>query len=411
MVRPARPGRKQAQFQSVKAGPTLRVRDTEPSQLAGDDETTGLSYQVITPDRLGVAPWRSLNANSLTPSPFYDPAFIAANAAYGGKDAVRLMVVRDPANADGLKAIWPFVGTSVGPAAAFAASETFATHYSPLAMPIIDRDRSKQIIRTALYGFCQLAPLMVMPSFAVGSDAGKAILTTADELGLSHISTGQAQRAALTGRTIFREYAAEHWSSQRRAKIRRYHRRLAKKGDVAFRVASAGTPWPEAEAHFLAMEEAGWKGRGGTAMASSQSSRAIVETVCRRMVPAGLAEVHALTVDGAPIAMLILFRLRGHVLTWKITFDEAYAALSPGHLLFAEVTQKIIARGDVHADSCSTEDHSLADAYWGQSTDIATVHLAVRPGTAGRVALGVSAAQAAAMDVARSAYRAVRRGR
>lgn len=405
MVRPMDTGRDMIAARAPAGpGPAVRARDTE-CELSGIHPASGLAYQVLAPDRLGIAPWRTLNAFSLTPAPFFDPVFLNAVAPFGGASTLRLMVVRDPAECDALKAVWPF---SVSSAGGLGVVTTFSTHYSPLAVPIIARGRAPATIAAALAGFARLAPVLTIPHFPAASETGRAIMAAIGTAGLAHATTGVRERATLEGGLIFRDYVRKHWSRSRRNKVQRLQRRLSEIGTVTCRVTSAGAPWPDAGKAFLRLEALGWKGRAGTAMAAHHRSTAIIEDVCERMIPAGLAEIHTLRVDETPVAMLVLLRLRGHVLTWKIAYDEDWARYSPGHLLFAEVTRKIIARGDVHADSCANDDISIADPYWGQRMAVGTLHLAVRGGTAGMLGLGVSAAQAAATDVAKAAYRRVR---
>ena len=51
------------------------------------------------------------------------------------------------------------------------------------------------------------------------------------------------------------------------------------------------------------------------------------------------AELDALTVDGRPVAMGIVLRSRDRAFFWKIAYDEAFAAQSPGVQLALETTQ------------------------------------------------------------------------
>lgn len=389
--------------------PAVRM-SADAGDFSGRDPETELIYHVIGLKQLGTAPWRSLNALALTPSSFFDPVFLRAVSGFGGAKDVRLMVVQDPDD-DTLKIVWPFFTKSLVAIPPLTAAATFTNHYAPASIPIIAPQEANKAIVTALRGFAELAPVLTIPNLPLDCEAAKALFKVLANWPHSHTVTGQSTRPVLKGGKIFSEYAATHWSRGRRNKIRRFTRRLAEMGSIAFRSAGAGNLWEDAAEAFLDLEQSGWKGRAGTAMAANQNARRVIDEIVSRLVPAGLAEIHALILDDRPIAMLILLRLRGHVMAWKTAYDEAYAKYSPGHVLFAEVTQKLIARGDKLADSCATDAESVADAYWAERMPVGMLHIGLRSGTAGYLGLKLSATRAAALDVARDTHRVLRRRR
>jgi len=122
--------------------------------------------------------------------------------------------------------------------------------------------------------------------------------------------------------------------------LRRRRRRLAEMGAVSYRCIG---PQGEPEAvdsfleEFFALEAAGWKGRGGTAIA--RDARALV--FYRRLAHAALREgwlaLRALDLRGRAVAMQFGLAHRGVYCVPKLTYDERVGACSPGQLLLHQV--------------------------------------------------------------------------
>ncbi|MCB1493855.1 MAG: hypothetical protein KDJ77_18970, partial [Rhodobiaceae bacterium] len=222
--------------------PTLRTI-VDSADVTGTDATTGLTYQIIRPDQLATAPWRTLNTFALTPAPFYDPVFLRAVSGFGRGD-LQLMIVRDPAENGMLRAIWPFNTIPLGPVSSLRANVTFSSHYSPTAVPIVAQGEAERTIATALRGFASVAPVLVTPNLPLESALAKTLITTLDAGHFAHTVTGRNDRTVFSGPAVFREYAAAHWSQNRRQRIRKSMRRLSEEGLVDFRIASAANPWP-----------------------------------------------------------------------------------------------------------------------------------------------------------------------
>jgi glycosyltransferase involved in cell wall biosynthesis len=119
---------------------------------------------------------------------------------------------------------------------------------------------------------------------------------------------------------------------QFRRNLRKASNRLGARGGARFVPAAEATA--EHLAAFLALEASGWKGRGGTAIASDPALAAYYATLVRRLAAEGLLEWHVLDVDGAPAAMHLAARAGRTLTLAKIAYDERLSTLSPGNLLF-----------------------------------------------------------------------------
>jgi CelD/BcsL family acetyltransferase involved in cellulose biosynthesis len=90
----------------------------------------------------------------------------------------------------------------------------------------------------------------------------------------------------------------------------------------------------------LALEESGWKGARRTALLSDGSRAAFARTMTRRLARESKCRIDALMLDDRPIAMAIVLRSRDRAFFWKIAYDEAYAAQSPGAQLALEMIER-----------------------------------------------------------------------
>ena len=90
----------------------------------------------------------------------------------------------------------------------------------------------------------------------------------------------------------------------------------------------------------MALEAAGWKGKGGSALSSSPATAEFArEAVAHAASNAGAVRIDSIDVDGEPIAMLVSFIAGETAFTWKIAYDEAYARFSPGAQLMLEAAE------------------------------------------------------------------------
>ena len=112
--------------------------------------------------------------------------------------------------------------------------------------------------------------------------------------------------------------------------------RLARKGAVAYHHHTGPEAVALATEAFLALEARGWKGRRGSAVGCDERLAAFTRAAMAGLSAEGLAAVTSLTLDGEPVSMGVVLRSGGTAYTWKIAYEEAAAAFSPGYLLALE---------------------------------------------------------------------------
>lgn len=185
------------------------------------------------------------------------------------------------------------------------------------------------------------------------------------------------ERAMLQSLLSPEAYLDAALTGKKRKELRRQHRRFAEEGDLRFERqgdANGIEEWCEA---FLRLEASGWKGRKGSAMASDARTARLFREALEGAAARGRLERLALTLDGAPIAMLANFVTPPGSFAFKTTYDEAYARFSPGVLLQRE-NLDLLTRPDIDwCDSCATPDHPMIDHVWRERRPIGRVSIAI----------------------------------
>lgn len=155
------------------------------------------------------------------------------------------------------------------------------------------------------------------------------------------------------------------------------HRQLEKAGTLAYqrhRGAGAVTVLEE----FLALEAAGWKGRGGTALASRPDDSAYIREIVRNFAAADAVRIDLLRLDDRPIAGGLLLDFAGQSHFLKIAYDEDSARLSPGRALTIEMLRADFAAGHPFRLDSGAGDRVDPSAYpWGERQEMASAIVAL----------------------------------
>jgi CelD/BcsL family acetyltransferase involved in cellulose biosynthesis len=160
---------------------------------------------------------------------------------------------------------------------------------------------------------------------------------------------------------------------KKRKELRRLRNRLADLGRVEARILDdrAGLdPWCDA---FLALEQAGWKGREATALACTPEGEAFFREVTAAAWDEGRLQFRRLDVEGRPVAMLVNFLCPPGSFSFKTAFDEGFGHYSPGVLLQIE-NLDLLDRPDIAwMDSCAAQDHPMIDSLWTERRSIVRI--------------------------------------
>ncbi len=223
---------------------------------------------------------------------------------------------------------------------------------------------------------------------------------------------GERQRAVLRHRRGLPSGPAPV-SLRHRKELRRQRRRLAEAGPLVYRSARSPVEVAAAIERFMALEARGWKGRHGAPLLLEPALATFTRVMTRLMAEGGRCRIDALEVGGAPVAMGIVLTAGPQAYFWKTTYDERFAALSPGVHFALELTQvQEKEAGITSTDSCAIPDHPMIDRVWNGRAVVADLAIALphRPpaSRAFRYALGRETLYRALRRVAKRGWHALR---
>lgn len=181
------------------------------------------------------------------------------------------------------------------------------------------------------------------------------------------------ERALLETNLDANAYWEQNVRAKKRKELRRQWARLDETGrvDVASLAADGDvTPWIN---DFLDIEQRGWKGRAGSALACSSATRAYFSDVIGAAHRRGALIFTAIRLDDRPIAMLATLIDQNAGFSFKTCFDEDYARYSPGVLLQRETLASLQSHGLRWIDSCAAPDHPMIDSLWQERRLILTL--------------------------------------
>jgi CelD/BcsL family acetyltransferase involved in cellulose biosynthesis len=339
-----------------------------------------------------IAPeWRALAARALVPNVFYEPAFALAAQPVFGRDigatlvwlrgATRRLLGLFPARTEryryGLP--WPIVVGWINP-------------YAPLGVPLVDREAAEAVLSAWLEHIASRRPrLLLLPMFPQEGALANAFDAALARHGGASMAFAVHERALLAPASDRADYIERALPRKKLKELGRQLRRLGDDGAVVWDIARNPAAIGAALADFLALEEAGWKGRAGTAAARRPQIRAFLDAVVVALAREGKAEITRLMLGGRAIAALIVLRSGDAAWCWKIAYDEQHARASPGVQLMLQVTKALLAEpGPTRVDSCAAPDHPMIDHIWRERLPLAD--RLVQPGPSGRAAFAFTRA-------------------
>lgn len=326
-----------------------------------------------------------LCVRTVEPNIFFNPRFLAPAMPRLEDREVRLAVIRDgDETKNRLRLLVPFsVEKPAGPIGV-PVMRTWSSPFGPLGTPLIDRDDPVGVIEDFFSMLSRprlkLPKVLVLPDLRMDGPVARLIRTAAIGLDLPVITTMRAMRPFLDSDLDGDAYLRGSLRSHHFREFRRLKRRLGEHGDVAYTIARQPDEVRHALEAFLALEASGWKGRERTAMVIDRFRAAFAREAVHRLAQQDLCRIHTLTLDGRPIASLIVFIEAGQAYTWKTAYDENFAGYSPGTLLMIEVTRTHLDDPNIDAtDSCAVPDHPVMSRLWSERREMGTLVVGLTP--------------------------------
>jgi CelD/BcsL family acetyltransferase involved in cellulose biosynthesis len=349
------------------------------SALPGGDRVLVEAFGFETAAEITDA-WSDLIARSLEPNVFMEPGFALSAAQHLARaDRPTFVAVWDLEEAGGrgrLLGLWALVL----PRSAFGSqiASLWCHKQSALGLPLLDVEHAPNVIAAVFMWLAERSPrlrVLVFPKLVRSGPTFASILAHALDTGLEWRLLDQYERAVLLANG-----AGVTLSKERRSSLQRRRRQLEKFGPVGISSARKPAEIRDATEAFLALEESGWKGRHRTALLCDSSRAAFARTMTRRLAREGKCRIHALTIGERPVAMGIVLKSRDRAFFWKIAYDEAFAAQSPGVQLALEVTRS--QQSDASSrltDSCTLPGNPMIERLWHDRLPIVDLALPLFP--------------------------------
>lgn len=315
--------------------------------------------------------WRDLASRALEPNVFYDPAFALPAAPVFG----------DP----GAIAVWSKSGRLIGlfPARVerrygVMGTLTGWTHpYAPFGAPLVDRDEADAAVIGLLDHAETKGTLLMLPLIAAEGPFAAALSRILSRRGGAMERYGAHARALLAPDNARKTYLDRALSPKKLKELRRQRRRLLEHGLIKLATARDAATIVPALSDYLRLEEAGWKGRAGTATRRHNAILNFMHEAVAALAADGGARVDRLIQDERTLAATVTLRAGDTAWLWKIAYDERARRASPGVQLTLDVTEGILADPAIaRADSCATADHPMIDHLWRERLALADLLIA-----------------------------------
>jgi CelD/BcsL family acetyltransferase involved in cellulose biosynthesis len=348
--------------------------------------------------------WSELAAGTLEGNPWFTrQSVLAGLEAFGGRGNLRAFAAH--ARGDGrLVGLLPFVASGIG---RFGIARPATNLYQVGGMPLVARDAAQPALASLLGHVAHGSDVpaqWVFTHVPLDGPFMTLLSATAPRLGLTVATANPYRRPVLTRSAgDFEAHAATVIGKKRRKDIERSRRRLGELGVVRFERAKEPGLVAQRVDDFLRLEQAGWKGRNGTALLCRPDHAAFAR---RAFAGVGdgerLCSVDSLLLDDAPIAVSVNLASGGTLFTAKCAFDERYRRFGPGMILEVEVLRHFFESGEHDGlDASTTVDGHVVAELWGETRRMGTVVL-------GTSAIAVRSL-AAAIEAGGAAKRALKR--
>jgi CelD/BcsL family acetyltransferase involved in cellulose biosynthesis len=321
------------------------------------------------------AAWQHLCDNALEPNIFLEPDFALAAALHlARRRPPHFLFAWD---GDGttrqLLGLWPLAAP--GGLACWLPARIWTHEQAPLGTPLLDRARAEAAL-AAIFDHCRRVRRngagLMLPLLPQAGAVAQLVMARATAEGREIRIFGAGERAILSGGQAPQEFLQQSITATRRRKLKRARAALEAQGAITFRTIREPSQIDAAAAAFFALEAKGWKGARGTAFLKSADRAAFAHAAVAALARAGKCFLASLDLDGRPLAMALMLASGGRAYWWKIAYDEAFAAASPGVLLAVEMTQLLLGDAEIAlTDSCTSDEHPMIEHIWSERMAIA----------------------------------------
>ena len=342
------------------------------------------SLRLLRPHALGPrdeAAWDALDDDAETPSVFAEPWFMRRSLAHCDPRRDAMLAVVEDEDGRWLGAL-PVVSALRQGRSPLPAWIAWNHPNQFVGSPLVRRAQTKRFWQGLLHGLGKRGARvsLVLRELPTDDPTTDALLRVCAESERAVVIDRSIARACLGGGA-----GPEH-NAKQRSRIRGLERKLAGEvGPVTFELVREHDDVDRVLDSFLALEQSGWKGRAGSALACAAGTREFFRDVCRAAAAKGRLEAATLSAGGRPVAISTQLRGSARAYGFKAAYDEAFARYAPGLLLLDRLTQTYVERATTDIDSCAAPGQQPVSRLWPGRRELIDCRVAL--GGAGRARL------------------------
>lgn len=333
--------------------------------------------------------WDPLSANALMENPFYARAYMR-----GGLSTL------DAGNRISAFAVWSNERKLVGlfPFRTFFGTACGAHNiYQFSGAPLVHREHAEDVVRAWLLeiGAGRLPGCWQLPDLQLNGRLHDLICRVARQLGLSLAVVNTYTRPQLTRlQGGFEAHLTQVLGKSRRKELERCIRRLREKGELRLERTTTPDAVRSALEAFLALENAGWKGKAGTAFLAHGDDARFARAAFTSDGNGRGTIIDTLLLGDRPIAISVNITSGSTLFTPKCTYFEPLRSFAPGLVLEYLVIQRFYGEADfARMDAATTADGHVIQGLWNESVPMGTLYVGSATETA--IAVGLARAKAA----------------
>jgi CelD/BcsL family acetyltransferase involved in cellulose biosynthesis len=349
------------------AAPALRFS----VELTGDAERLAAA----------IPQWEELAARAIEPNPMYEHWMLLPALRFFGAGVVCAMVwMRDAAHpAEGAKlcGLFPFIRVRRFKGIPATALSSWSHNSWMLCTPLVRADHAPRCLAALLDWVEDGGEGSSVLEFRYLASDGAFHGALADALRSRNsmvLAASNFTRAFLRKAASAEAYLDSALSGVGRKSMRRKEKRLAERGGLSHVVMQpAADPWPWIDA-FLQLEASGWKGRQGSALASSKNSYLFACETLSAAHRRNRLHIMGIDLDGKPIARCCNIAAGEGSYAYRTAYDEAFAYYSPGVMAELDSIRHIHSLPRVRwMDSITDPDNITLNRLWKERRTMQTV--------------------------------------
>lgn len=321
-----------------------------------------------------VPAWDDLAANAIEPNPAYESwmllpaleAFAAGQdvriiAAWRGSELAGLFPLRFGRRCKGL----------------LRTLSSWTHPHCVLCVPLVRASLAHEVLRSVFEWAKGEASLLELPYLAAEGAFHQVLVDVLYETPRTAATIEAYTRPLLRRARDAQTYIATCTPSEERRELRRQEKRLATAGKVEHRVLRTREELPRWIDEFLALEASGWKGRRGTAFASSEHHRRFAQSVFAGAFERGRLMMVGIDLDGRPIARFCALAAGEGAIAFKTAFDESLRKYGPGTLSVPDMIGLFHERPELQwMDSYTGPNNQNLSALWKHRRTVRWVAIA-----------------------------------